>query len=185
MAPTLPPPPPLPSNTPRSKSVERAPSTVFDKLVASVSVLTLLAIAIYLFPRKPETQVLDSVIRLDVASAAPVAIETVSAAQEAAPKASPSSEAPRAANATNAAVEVTAETDPSAPAPKVGDVYEGLLTGAGGGKETMGLGRVKINDHSIYVRGAKKGETVRFRIVEERRSKSGDSKPYFFAEVEP
>ena len=77
--------------------------------------------------------------------------------------------APVAATRTPAAVRTPAA--PVAPAataephaePLVGDVFEGLITGLG----SRGDGRLRLEGNTVYITGAKEGETVRYRITQQ------------------
>lgn len=173
MSPTLPPPPPLPSTPPANRTPPRAKSTPFDRFVALLAILTLAVVLLFLFPRKNEPYVIEgeSTIELsDAPTEAPATEAAAPADTASAPSPTPAAPSP-------------AETLPQLPV--VGQTYEGLLTGTGNGKETRGLGKLKLFDCTVYVRGASKGETVRFRITEERTSSYGDRRSYFFAEVVP
>ncbi len=48
--------------------------------------------------------------------------------------------------------------------PGVGDVFEGLVTGEG----SRGDGRLRVRGRTVYVAGARRNETVRFRLTQER-----------------
>ena len=149
----LPPPPPLPESRTATEA-PRPPVRPFDIIVVCISLATLLGIVLFLFPHERQTLAIDNVIRLD---------------------------APSSSASSNPETPATSAT--SATSPSVGSVYEGLLTDVGSGKSTKGLPKLKLLGCTVYVRGAERGQTARFRIVEEKTSTYGDGKPYFFAEA--
>lgn len=67
---------------------------------------------------------------------------------------------------------IVIEGKPSAAAkePAPGDVLEAVLTGEGG----SGDGSVKIGGLMVYVAGGRRGERVRFRILEVKTSRKGN-----------
>ncbi len=48
--------------------------------------------------------------------------------------------------------------------PQVGDVFEGLVVGEG----SRGDGRLRVRGRTVYVAGARRNETIRFRLTQER-----------------
>ena len=146
-----PPPPPIPSAESASATLPYA--------VAAVSVAVLVGVAALVFaqPRRPRMAV-DEVIVLDAPSPS----------QESVPKTRES--VPTAPSATPESVPKTPESVPTAREPAPGDVLEAVLTDEG----SSGDGSVDVGGVRVYVRGGRRGERARFRILEVKTSRKGN-----------
>ena len=165
--PSLPPPPPLQvsargdDGTPASAPDTRLSPSVLPYAVAAVSVAVLGAVAALLFAQPRRSRMaLDEVIVLD----GPATPSPARPANAAAPSVA---EAPERVSAVSPA-------SPAAPHPAAepapGDVLEALLTDEG----SSGDGSAKIGGLTVYVAGGRRGERVRFRILEVKTSRKGN-----------
>lgn len=145
-----------PSLPPPPSATPRAPSIALPYAVAAVSCIVLAAVAAIAFLRPTgERHVVEQVIVLDGSG----------------PKVPrPTPEAARPGS--DAAVAAVAE-----PAP--GDILVAEITGEG----SSGDGVAQVGGLAVYVRGAQRGQTVRFRVLQVRTSRKGNR--YATAELVP
>ena len=145
------PPPPPPS----SSAAAPAPSSLLPYAVTAISVAVLVAVAALLFaqPRRARMAI-DEVIVLDGA-----ATQTLAATNN-------------HRESSTAIDNPQRPEEPPAPEkePAPGDVLEALLTDEG----SSGDGSVKIGGITVYVSGGRRGERVRFRILDVKTSRKGN-----------
>ena len=142
-------------------------------VVAAVSLVVLGAVAWLLLaqPRRARLAI-DEVIVLDGPASTPApAPAPVAGGDQEPPTAtdSPRQPSPPSAAAPAAAATPAAPAAP-APEPAPGDVLEAELTGEG----SSGDGFVQIGGLTVYVAGGRKGERVRFRVLEVKTSRKGN-----------
>ena len=149
--------------------------------ILSVAVLVAVAVLIIAQPRRPRMVVEDVIVLDGPASNAPAATAAATPAPApTAPEVAPATTAtPPAPTAAPSAPEEAAPAAAIAPEPAPGDILEALLTDEG----SSGDGSVKLGGLTVYVRGGRKGETTRFRILEVKTSRKGNR--YATAELVP
>ena len=139
-----------------------------------------MAVLIIAQPRRPRMVVEDVIVLDGPASNTPAATAAaMPAPAPAAPEVAPAATiTPLAPTAAPSAPEEAAPAA-IAPEPAPGDILEALLTDEG----SSGDGSVKLGGLTVYVRGGRKGETARFRILEVKTSRKGNR--YATAELVP